>query len=356
MSLRFTHCHTIRTTHDTCDWLIFNFELFCNGVGKYLSNLTNDLPALRPLSVAALLLLLQPGPHKVSSAQGLPNSRAIVLSAEQSVTTIVQEESYAGKVVSNLGLDHTFAEGGGRSSRSRRSIPEIGLTALLPSFVREWPRTRTWDAVMKGEAFSSNNAKLFKRLVQGGGEAVLTAVREPLEEAVQSVEERGKQCVAAELVAGLLHSDVQCVQDAWLVWLRSLLRKALLQSSVESAPEWAACVRFSVTGKGRLGRNAPLLRSQVLESLVEPLAPSSASTSLVTKRLMFLRAALVEVSPASWSTSDVAYHTTILSELMTCMTHPAAQVRGFFAFIRLNALPVSRDIMSSYFVCRRLLE
>ncbi len=66
---------------------------------------------------------------------------------------------------------------------------------------------------------------------------MLTAVRGPLEEAVLSVDERGKQCVAAELIAGLLHSDVQCVQDAWLVWLRSLLRKALLQSSVESAPE-----------------------------------------------------------------------------------------------------------------------
>jgi len=133
--------------------------------------------------------------------------------------------------------------------------------------------------------------------------------------------------VAAELVSGLLHADVQCVVDAWPVWLCSLVRKALLQSTVESAPEWAACLRFSVTGKGRLGRNAPLLRSQVLGSLVEPLAPSSASTSLVTKRLMFLRAALVEVSPASWSTSDAPYQASILTELMTCMTHPAAQVR-----------------------------
>lgn len=278
--------------------------------------------------MAALLLLLQPGPHKVSRAQGLPKIRAAFQSAEQSVITTVQEENYAGKIVNNLGFDHAFAEGAGRSSRSMmRSMPEIGLTALLPSFVREWPRTRTWDAVMNGEAFSSNHAKLFKRLIQEGGETVLNALRGPLEEVVNSVEERGKQCVAAELVAGLLHSDVQCVQDAWPVWFRSLFRKALLQSSVESAPEWAACVRFAVTGKGWLGRNAPLLRSQVLESLVEPLAPSSASTSLVTKRLMFLRAALVEVSPTSWSTSDVPYQSTILSELTTCMTHPAAQVR-----------------------------
>lgn len=333
-------------TCDCCGLLTW----ICNCVGKYLSNLTSDLPALRPLSVAALLLLLQPGPHKVSPAQRLPNSGAIVHTAGQSVTTIVQDENYAGKIVSNLGFDHTFAEGGGRSSRSMmRSIPEMGLTALLPSFVQEWPRTRTWDAVMKGEAFSSNHAKMFKRLVQGGGEAVLNAVRGPLEEAVQATEERGKQCVAAELVAGLLHSDVPCVQDAWLVWLRSLFRKALLQASVESMPDWAACVRFAVTGKGRLGRNPPLLRSQVLESLVEPLAPSSASTSLVTKRLMFLRAALVEVSPVSWSTGDVPYQASILSELMTCMTHPAAQVRislcSIFWFLeRLHMVSVSRNV------------
>jgi proteasome activator subunit 4 len=318
----------------------------CNGAGQFLSNLKSELPPLRPLSVAALLLLLQPGPYKVSRAQELPKYRTAIQSAEQSVTTSVQEENYADKIVSNLGFDHAFAEGAGRSVRSMmRSMPELGLTALLPSFVREWPRTRTWDAVMNGEAFSSNHAKLFKRLIQEGGETVLNALRGPLEEAVNSVEERGKQCVAAELVAGLLHSDVQCVQDAWPVWFRSLLRKALLQSSVESAQEWAACVRFAVTGKGRLGRNAPLLRSQVLESLVEPLAPSSASTSLVTKRLMFLRAALVEVSPASWSTSDVPYQATILSELMTCMTHPAAQVR-FLVPVRLHIVIVARNCTS----------
>ena len=299
--------------------------------------------------MAALLLLLQPGPYKVSPAQDLPKYKSALHSAEQSVTTTVQEENYAEKIVSNLGFDHTFAEGAGRSSRSMiRSMPEIGLTALLPSFVREWPRTRTWDAVMTGEAFSSNHAKLFKRLVQEGGETVLNAFCGPLEEAVMSVEERGKQCVAAELVAGLLHSDVQCVQDAWPVWFRSLLRKALLQSSVESAPEWAACVRFAVTGKGRLGRNAPLLRSQVLESLVEPLAPSSASTSLVTKRLMFLRAALVEVSPASLSASDVAYQATVLSELMTCMTHPAAQVR-FLILMQLHIVIVARNSNENLF-------
>nr|PNR33085.1 hypothetical protein PHYPA_025028 [Physcomitrium patens] len=296
--------------------------------GQFLNNLKSELPPLRPLSVAALLLLLQPGPYKVPAAQGPPKHRAALQLAKQSVATIFQEEKYAETVVNNLGFDHIFAGESGRSSRSMLlSMPELGLTALLPSFVREWPRTRTWNAGMSGEAFSSNHAKFFKRLVQEGGETVLIAVRGPLEVAVQSIEERGKQCVAAELVAGVLHSDVQSVLDAWSVWIRPLLRKALLQSTVESAPEWAACVRFAVTGKGRLGRNAPLLRSQVLESLVEPLAQSSASTSLVTKRLMFLRAALVEVSSASWSTSNVLYQSTILSELMSCMTHPAAQVR-----------------------------
>lgn len=293
-----------------------------------MSNLKSELPPLRPLSVAALLLLLQPAPFKVPPVQHLAKkNQAAALCSQKGILATFQDEKFADKMVSNLGFDHTFSEGTGRSVRSlMRSMPELGLTALLPSFLREWPRTRTWDAVMNGEAFSSSNAKLFKRLVQEGGDVVLSSLRRPLEEAVEAVDERGKQCVAAELVSGLLHADVQCVVDAWPVWLCSLVRKALLQSTVESAPEWAACLRFSVTGKGRLGRNAPLLRSQVLGSLVEPLAPSSASTSLVTKRLMFLRAALVEVSPASWSTSDAPYQASILTELMTCMTHPAAQV------------------------------
>lgn len=304
-------------------------------IGQFLRNLNSDLPPLRPLSVAALLLLLQPAPYKVSSKQeSLQKHQATAQCAQNSVISTFQEERFSEKMVSNLGFDHTYAEGPGGTVRSMmRSMPELGLTALLPSFLREWPRTRTWDATMNGEAFSSNHAKLFKRMVQEGGDVVLDSLRGPLEEAVTAVEERGKQCVAAELVAGLLHADVQCVADAWPVWICTLLRKALLQSTVESAPEWAACVRFAVTGKGYTGRNPPLLRFQVLESLVEPLAPSSASTSLVTKRLMFLRAALVEVLPASRSTNEILYQSTVLSELMTCMSHAASQV-----FIDLLAL------------------
>ncbi|CAK9879401.1 unnamed protein product [Sphagnum jensenii] len=81
---------------------------------------------------------------------------------------------------------------------------------------------------MSGEAFSPNHAKLFKRLVQEGGVTVLDALHGPVEKAISAVEERGNQSVSAEVLAGLLHSDVTCVVDAWGTWIRPLLRKALL--------------------------------------------------------------------------------------------------------------------------------
>ncbi|CAM6088632.1 unnamed protein product [Calypogeia fissa] len=327
---------------------------------QFLSNLKSELPALRPLSIIALLCLLRASLNKVPVSTKSPESlkakgEEAALSLESTLIPVLKEPGFAGTTVQNLALDHHYPEGQGRSGRYHGArtarISDLGLTALMPPFTRDWPRTRTWDAGSVGEAFAPPNAKLFKRLVQECGPVVLEVLRAPLEEAVSSAE-RGKQCVAAEIMAGLLHSDVGCVAEAWGPWLRPLLRKALMEATVESAPEWAACIRFACTGKGSKGEDVPLLHFEILDCLLEPVS-STASTSLVAKRLMLLRAALVEFAPVSNPSKEGLLLATFLKEITNNMTHPAPQVREYVGSllcivlgILQGQLPLSKEMSS----------
>ena len=111
------------------------------------------------------------------------------------------------------------------------------------------------------------------------------------------------------------------VTEAWHDWLRPLLRKVLIRSTLESAVEWAACVRYAIGGKGRSGRHVPVLRSCVLDCLAESL-PAGAATSVVTKRFMLLQAALLELGPDN----ELDFQVTLLTEVIGYMSHSAPQV------------------------------
>lgn len=112
-----------------------------------------------------------------------------------------------------------------------------------------------------------------------------------------------------------------CVTEAWHDWLRPLLRNVLLHATVESAVEWAACVRYALGRKGRSGQLGPVLRSCVIECLAEPL-PKGAATSVMTKRLMLLQAALHELGPDQ----ELEFQAALLTEVFDYVNHPAAQV------------------------------
>lgn len=294
--------------------------------GGFINNLISDLPALRPLSVMALMFLLPPATRKTlrnGMIKGVAKSQSTIdeNSMESIITSAFLSPDFGANVVKHLALDHNYAEG--HSAYQSSSMNDMGLTALMPSVKRQWPYTRTWDSNSSGEQFRWYYAKLFKSLVRESGNVVLLQLRAPLEEAAQAVEERGKQCITAEIVAGLIRSDMACVTEAWHDWLRPLLRKVLLHSTVESAVEWAACVRYAIGGKGRSGRQVPVLRSCILECLADPL-PEGAATSVVTKRLMLLQAALLELGPDQ----ELEFQATLLTEIFeSYMNHPAAQVR-----------------------------
>lgn len=152
----------------------------------------------------------------------------------------------------------------------------------------------------------------------------LKAFQHTLDE-FSSAKERPKQCVAAEVMAGILHSDVNGLSEAWNEWLIDQLHKIMVAPSVETIPDWAACIRYAVTGKGRHGTRIPLLRQQILDFLKAPL-PQTTATSVVLKRYAFLSVALAEISPPRMPIGEFHFHCQLLEELLENMSHPSAQV------------------------------
>lgn len=310
-------------------------SLKSNIAGHYLSNLKSELPPLRPLSVIALLLLLHGSPHKLK--QDTANGKQRITQDdihyfEASLASVLREEDFGTVVLHNLSLDHHYADGQNRSmqgSAGRTIIQNASngnLTTWMPVCSHDWPRTRTWDSTMKGDAFTAKFAKLFKSLVQECGSVALAAFRHTLEVAGSALEERGKQCAVSEVIAGFLQSDVECVLKAWEEWLQPLFKKLILQSTVESTPDWAACIRFAVTGKGRTGKRSPLTRPLILKCLAEPVPPSTSSSVLV-KHFTFLCAALTELSPMGELGDEITFQKCVLKESLSYLRNPAPQVR-----------------------------
>lgn len=303
-------------------------EIACH----FLLLLNSHLPPVRVLAAASLVLLLQASPNKKSVSANLLHSggsNEIAGSFFNGVLNpIIQKEGFVNDMLNGLSYDHVFPDANNSNNHAMamsQSIRDKSVNGWYEAFYAPWPRSRNWIDLLKGEAFVPGFAELFKCLVKECGETVLQSLQSPLEELVVK-EEKGKQCLASEVLAGVLHSDVKHILEAWDNWLCAALRTGLRQSTVETTAEWAACVRFAVTGKGRDGKSIPLLRQKIMDCLAEPLA-STVPTRMVAKRFDLLCATLVELSPSSMSTSEINLQEKLLEEVLNCLDHSVAQVR-----------------------------
>lgn len=302
--------------------------------GHFLKNLKSQLPQTRMLAISALNILLRESPHKVSVQE---NNRSVKelkgqcgSSVEEGLTKVFQEKGFFSETLSSLSHVHIMSDTENTSSRgnhgsSFQSHADKSITRFYFDFSASWPRTPSWISLLGGDTFYSSFARIFKRLTQECGMAVLVALHDAIQE-FSDAKERSKQCVAAEALAGVLHSDINGLLEAWDSWMMNQLQKVILAPSVDSIPEWAACIRYAVTGKGRHGTRIPLLRQRILDCLVEPL-PQLVATNVVAKRYTFLSAALIEISPPKMTDAEVQFHRKLLQELLDNMNHSSSQVR-----------------------------
>lgn len=268
----------------------------------FLRNLSSELPPLRPLSVVALLMLLQGGESptlqlnpkalkltslkdagsemEVDEAEGgdvsggsqAAEKQPAAISGGQAVAAdvrgaqpaggygvladMVASKGFAEKALRNLALDHNLSEGGGGSAgglgaAAARMFQQGGASLIKAmgavAAAKEWPHTKTKDAANRAvaaQAFNPTYAQLFERLAGVCSAEAIAALQTPLEEAVGAVHDRPSQCIAAEAMAGLLHGGGDAVRGAWDTWMKKLLQQALAGALPESQGEWAACLRY----------------------------------------------------------------------------------------------------------------
>ncbi|CAA6670753.1 unnamed protein product [Spirodela intermedia] len=292
----------------------FSSQLLGETTGHFLRTLKSQQPQSRMLAISALNTLLQ-GSHRKTAVekqlQSMEDSR----------------DKNRPPLEGSLSHVHVIAdlEGSRADYGSLQSSTDKAITSFYFEFSASWPRTPSWVSLSGGNSFYSKFARIFKRLTQECGTPLIIAIRVAIEELV-SATERPMQCVAAEAFAGMLHSDISDLSAAWDNWVMVQLQKIISAPSVESIPEWAACVRYAVTGKGKYGTRAPLLRQQILDCLLRPLL-QMVPTSMVAKRYIFICAAFLEISPPTMPDVEVQYHDKLLKELRDNMSHSSAQVR-----------------------------
>ncbi|KAI4388556.1 hypothetical protein MLD38_000875 [Melastoma candidum] len=311
-----------------------SFRILSETAGHFLRNLKSHLPQTRILAISALNILLKESPYKMSvdEGPGFPEQSEgnSPMSLEGALTHVIQEEGFFNETFSSLSHVHVIsdvenASSGGKHGSSFQSVADKSITRFYFDFSSSWPRTPSWISLLGNDTFYSSFARIFKRLLQECGTTLLVAIKSPLEE-FANAKERTKQCVAAEAFAGVLHSDIGGILEAWDTWMMQQLQNIVLAQSVESTPEWAACIRYAVTGKGKLGTRVPALRHRILDCLAKPLPPNT-STTVVAKRYTFLSVALIELSPQNMPDSEVDLHEYLLKELMNTMSHSSPQVR-----------------------------
>lgn len=299
--------------------------------GHFLRNLKSQLPQTRILAISALNTLLKESPHKMSAETSMKSVEGNAKSSvEGALVEILMEEGFFDQTFNSLSHVHIISDAdgssrGGHGTSSFQSIADKSITFFYFDFTASWPRTPSWISLLGSDTFYSNFARIFKRLIQECGTPVLQALKTALDE-FASAKERAKQCVAAEAFAGVLHSDVNGLLPAWDDWMMPKLQDIIMASSVESVPDWAACIRYAVTGKGKHGTRAPLLRQKVIECLLRPL-PQTVTTTVIAKRYAFLAAAFIEMSAPRMPEAELLLHRQLLNELLLNMSHASAQVR-----------------------------
>ncbi|XP_042519744.1 proteasome activator subunit 4 isoform X2 [Macadamia integrifolia] len=306
-------------------------KILSETAGHFLKNLKSQLPQTRILAISALNTLLKESPYRVAAEELDHSSNGNDKSSlEEALSQIFQEEGFFNDTLNSLSHVHIISDADSASSRgnhgtSFQSLADKSITRFYFEFTALWPRTPSWISLFGSDTFYSNFARIFKRLIQECGMPVLLALKTSLEEFSNS-KERSKQCVAAEALAGVLHSDINGLLGAWDGWIMAQLQKIIQAPSVESLPEWAACIRYAVTGKGKYGTRIPLLRQRIMDCLMSPL-PQVVATNVVAKRYAFLSAVLIEVSSPRMPVQEVEFHDKLLEELLNNMSHSSAQVR-----------------------------
>ncbi|KAJ3677567.1 hypothetical protein LUZ60_003291 [Juncus effusus] len=293
----------------------FPLNLHAETTGHFSKNLKSQLPQSRMLSISALNSLLT-SQNNPSTKQTL--SRILLQENQETLKDIFTELSFL----------HEDSESDDSSNHKSLFLTQSStneeITLFFYDFCASWPRTPNWaflDSFPNNTSFNPRLARVFKRLIQECGTDILDIFQNMIEK-FSCEDERSKRSVASEALAGLLHSNIIRSNNKWV---DERINYILNESSFESINEWADCILYAVTGKGKDGNEIPLLRKNILECLVR--REKGIKAGFVAKRYFFILIAFNEISPAGMSSDEVGLHEEILEELIGDVNHLSPQVR-----------------------------
>ena len=288
-------------------------------LGHFLNMFKNPSPAIRPLALTAVSLLLRRNTSVDEDA--LRPLKAELSSSPDRWVDILDSIAYSH-------IDRSSVEGG--SGGLDQSIVRF-LLAMF-SVAREWPKSvvglgRASYAISSGE-FVLLYARTIKRLIRWAGPGAVVQVRPKLEEMVKS-REHPAQCAAAEIFGGLVRSGMVTVgssgraDDQWSEWIGKTIRQAVRDSPVNCIGAWCASLRYCVKGSDTLLDGA---RGALIEVLFEPVTESE-SSNLQMRRLQYFTDCLAELTDSEAGDGAESFKCRLVKALEALNAHAARQVR-----------------------------
>jgi len=207
--------------------------------------------------------------------------------------------------------------GRGGAMGAMGDVEEQAAAAILGELMRSrkhWPFTKTPKLSV---VFNESSAHFWKTVFQVCGYKLTETVKPIILQAVKLEEAEG-QCVAAEIIAGMIRAA-----KAWsfaenkALWqnIIPLLDKALTGAGTETLPEWTTCIRF-------LSFNSDPRRLQPLIEYLFTNPFAGATSSTIVKKLVLIKSLLNEFT---WRNAKL--DVMLLKLISEQLSHPFKQVR-----------------------------
>ena len=231
-----------------------------------------------------------------------------------------------------------------KSSVAGMPLPSAPLMNLFESTLL-WPRT---SAASFSTAINKQNILLIETLIVYAGNAGSSALVAPIQTFLGKYTDREAQCLAAELVSGVIRATVSLetgIQEKVVSHLETILQSTLQNITLESCGDWVEALRFGIC-------NRDPKRFQWLSRAVADITPSvEASTSSAIVSLKLKQSLLIEYGWKGYS-----FALAIVDHLFSSLSGLSKTVREEAARCLVLVALIDASLPSSLSFCRSRLN
>jgi hypothetical protein len=222
-------------------------------------------------------------------------------------------------------------------------LPSAPLMSLFESALH-WPRT---SAASFSTAISKSNIIVIERLIRYGGKSGAEVFFAPLNKVIVKYTDREAQCLAAELVSGLIRATISSdavESDMVISRMHDTLQSTFINMTLESCGDWMEALRFCIC-------NRDPRRFQNLSQAVAYLPSLDVSSSNAITSLKLKQALLIEFGWRGYSFAAI-----IVDQLFSLLSGLSKSVREESARCLVLVSLIDACLPSSTALCRSRLS